>query len=120
MKKKILSIVIAVIIAVSVPAALLAMISWPSQSWPTTNIGESWSKETSINQPTRTESSWVKVSDPNCNKCIMNDTTRKCGKPNCGGFMYSVDGTGSYEKDGYLKYDYKCNKCSHTITYKNK
>lgn len=64
-------------------------------------------------------STWVKVSDPDCNKCIMNDTQRICGKPNCKGFMAQVDGTGKYE-DGYLKYNYRCKKCGHTITYKNK
>ena len=47
----------------------------------------------------------------------MNNTDRICGK--CGGFMAQVDGTGSYE-GGYIKYDYKCKKCGHTITYKNK
>lgn len=64
------------------------------------------------------KSSWVKISDPDCNKCVMNDIDRKCGK--CGGFMAQVDGTGKFESDGYLKYDYKCKKCEHTITYKNK
>lgn len=62
-------------------------------------------------------STWIKVSDPNCNRCIINDTTRKCGID--GGFMAQVDGTGSYEGD-YLKYDYRCKKCGHTVTYKNK
>lgn len=91
MKKKLFSIATAVIIAVSASAALNAVMS-----------------------------SWIKVSDPDCNKCIMNYTTRKCGKPNCGGFMSQVDGTGKFENDGYLKYNYKCKKCGHTITYKNK
>lgn len=67
-----------------------------------------------------TGSVWVKVSDPGCNKCVMNDLERKCGKPNCGGFMASVDGTGKYVEGGYLQYNYKCKKCGHTITYRNK
>lgn len=61
-------------------------------------------------------SSWVVVSD-DCKKCIMNDTTRKCGK--CGGFMASVPKTSSVD-GSYIKSDYKCNDCGHRITYKNK
>ena len=63
-----------------------------------------------------TASQWVKVND-SCNKCVMNDSTRKCGK--CGGFMESVSGTSTYD-NGYVKSNYKCKKCGHTITYKNK
>ncbi|MBQ8064718.1 MAG: hypothetical protein IJ200_03560 [Prevotella sp.] len=91
MKKKVLVVLTATVLALSASAAISAVMS-----------------------------SWVKVSDPDCDKCIMNDTTRKCGKPNCGGFMESVSGTGKFESDGYLKYNYKCKKCGHTITYKNK
>lgn len=63
-------------------------------------------------------SSWVKVSDPKCNKCVMNDYTRKCGL--CGGFMEGVPGTESVEDNNYIKADYRCKKCQHTITYKNR
>lgn len=88
MKKKVFTVVTAVVIAVSSSAAIAAVMG-----------------------------TWVKVSD-SCGRCVMDDINRKCGK--CGGFMYSVPGTGSYEKGGYLKYDYKCSKCDHVITYKNK
>lgn len=64
-------------------------------------------------------SKWVCVSDPNCGNCIMNDVDRICGKPNCKGFMAGVNGTSKWD-NGYIKADYKCNKCGHTITYKNK
>lgn len=60
---------------------------------------------------------WIKVSDP-CGRCVMNDTTRKCGK--CGGFMASVDGTGKSVGGGFVQYKYQCNKCGHTNVYKNK
>lgn len=89
MKKNVLTVVTAVTLALSATAGITAVMS-----------------------------SWVKVSDPDCNKCVMNDIDRKCGK--CGGFMESVDGTGKFESDGYLKYNYKCKKCGHVITYKNK
>lgn len=68
-------------------------------------------------------SSWVKISDPDCNSCIMNDVDRKCGKclkEGKEGFMAQVDGTGKVVEDNYLRYDYKCNRCGHVITYKNK
>lgn len=90
MKKKILSLVITTLLVITASAAVTAVMS-----------------------------TWVKVSDPDCNQCVMNDTTRKCGKPNCGGFMASVDGTTKVE-GSYIKSDYKCKKCGHTITYKNK
>ena len=61
-------------------------------------------------------STWIMVSD-SCHRCVINDTTRKCGKD--GGFMAQVDGSGSYDGP-YLKYDYRCKKCGHTVTYKNK
>lgn len=64
-------------------------------------------------------SSWVKIKD-DCNNCTMDDVNRICGKPNCKGFMSQVDGTGKFLSDGYLRYDYKCGKCEHVITYKNK
>ena len=68
-------------------------------------------------------SSWVKISDPDCDACVMNDLDRKCGK--CAsvgrsGFMAQVDGTGKIIAGNYIQYDYKCNKCGHTITYKSK
>lgn len=67
-------------------------------------------------------SKWVKVSDPDCNSCVMNDVDRECGK--ClkkgeKGFMAGVDGTSKVE-GSYLWSDYKCNKCGHVITYKIK
>lgn len=89
MKKKVLSVASAVIMAISTSAAITAVMS-----------------------------TWVKVSD-SCDKCVMNDTTRKCGKPNCGGFMESVEGTSKVD-GSYIKSNYKCNKCGHTIIYKNK
>ena len=63
-------------------------------------------------------SSWVCVQD-SCKKCVMTDTTRKCGK--CGSFMASV-GKGEYKDGGYVQYTYKCNNenCGHTCVYKNK
>lgn len=90
MKKKLLSAVTSVLLAITAQAAITAVMS-----------------------------TWVKVSDPNCDNCVMNDTTRKCGKPNCGGFMESVKGT-SVTDGSYIKANYKCKKCGHTITYKNK
>lgn len=87
MKKKLLTMVTAGVIAVSSFAAITTVMS-----------------------------TWIKVSD-SCHQCVINDTTRKCGID--GGFMAQVDGTGSYEGD-YLKYDYRCKKCGHTVTYKNK
>lgn len=81
--------VTAAIIAVSVPTAMAAVMS-----------------------------SWVRVQD-SCGKCIMNDTTRKCGK--CGGFMKSV-GEGKATEGNYVEYNYKCqnSNCGHTIKYRNK
>ena len=114
MKKKVLLIAAIAILVVSAPAALSAM-----KSWPTNSNGNSWPNGTTINTPNETQSKWVMVSDPNCGRCVMNDVDRKCGKPNCGGFMAQVDGTGKFEGD-YLQYDYKCNKCGHTIKYKQK
>ena len=63
---------------------------------------------------------WVKVDD-DCGKCIMNDTTRKCGKD--GGFMESVGRAkivkGSDGKE-YIQYTYRCKTCGHGITYRNR
>lgn len=63
---------------------------------------------------------WVKVDD-DCGKCVMNDTTRKCGK--CKGFMESIGKAkivkGSDGKD-YVQYTYRCKECGHGITYRNR
>lgn len=57
---------------------------------------------------------WSKVQD-DCGKCVINDTTRKCGK--CGNSMTST----YLERDGqWIIYKYKCKKCSHSCIYKVK
>lgn len=66
-------------------------------------------------------SSWIKVDD-SCGRCVMNDQDRICGvcaAQGYKGFMSGVDGTGKHVGD-YLQYDYKCNRCGHTITYRNR
>lgn len=100
--------------------ALCAWAAWPEQKSGTHDHhlcaeSEHICGETDV-EPATGGGTWVKVSD-NCGKCKMNDTDRVCGK--CGGFMAGVNGTQSYD-NGYIKSDYKCKKCGHTITYKNK
>ena len=58
---------------------------------------------------------WAKVSDP-CGKCVINDTTRKCGK--CGGFMNSTSSDDL--PDNWVKSTYTCKECGHSCIYKCK
>lgn len=58
---------------------------------------------------------WYRVSD-SCNKCVVNDIDRICGK--CKGFL-NQDGE-SENKGDYLESKYKCNNCPHTCTFKVK
>ncbi len=57
---------------------------------------------------------WRVISDPGCNKCVITDDVRKCGK--CGSFM--KDG-GLQESDrGYTwEATFTCSnsKCGHTV-----
>ena len=62
---------------------------------------------------------FVRVQD-DCGKCLFTDTERKCGR--CGGFMNSVPYSAKYVKgsDGknYVQENFKCNKCSHGVTFR--
>lgn len=59
---------------------------------------------------------WVKVND-SCGRCVINDTTRKCGK--CGGFMSEVRGSSKVVGD-YVQANYRCKECGHSCTYKRR
>jgi len=61
---------------------------------------------------------YVKVSDPDCNKCsITNEgVTRKCGK--CGNFLNG--GRAEIVEGDWLQATFTCKKCSHQSTWKYK
>lgn len=109
-----------IILCACLATALCAWAAWPEQK--AESHDHLFCSETEVGacevtpEPATGGGTWVKVSD-SCGKCKMNNTDRICGK--CGGFMAGVDGTSSYD-NGYIKSDYKCKKCGHTITYKNK
>ncbi len=84
MKKKVLALSISAILVLSASAAVMAI------------------------------QGWRVISDPGCNKCVITDTERKCGK--CGSFMT----TGEMQKSekGYVwEADFTCSnsKCGHTV-----
>ncbi len=73
---------------------------------------------TSSDIVSRLTGNWIKVSDSNCNKCIINDYQYTCGK--CGSGM-----SGSWKWDSrqvYMVYTFKCKNtgCSHQCVYKIK
>lgn len=64
---------------------------------------------------------WIKVSDPDCNKCKITKYDYTCGK--CGSGMSSSSKWDN--KQEYLVYTFKCkdrNKqgCTHSCVYKTK
>lgn len=63
--------------------------------------------------------SYVKVSDPGCNKCsITNEgATRVCGKCTKG---FLRGGKDKLVDGGWLQADFTCNKCGHSSTWKYK
>ena len=82
MRKKVLMIAAAGILAVSAPAALLAM------------------------------KGWHVINDSGCNKCVITDVERKCGK--CGGFLESKKKKKSNTKGVSYEATFTCKKCKHS------
>lgn len=97
-----------------------AIFAW--SAWPTTNdlkhqhdnMSEGVHSYSGQPSDLTKNSDWVKISD-DCDKCVVNDTDRKCGK--CGGFLSEKC---TEVKGGYIYYTLTCKICSHNCKYKVK